>query len=277
MAELLDAARKSGTWFTPYSAVLRSRMRSQRAYPLSFAADMLSSLLVGAVEFAEVWVIYHNVRVLGGLGMHAMLLLFGLSNLAFSIAQILVGHTDTLPTYIRAGTLDAFHLRPQPLLLQLITSDISLRRVARAGVAATVLGIGIVADDIHWTATTFILVTMSLLAGTAIFAGLFVCAAGLQFFLIDGSELTNSFTYGGAFAAQQPTSVFGHPLTLLFGFTVPVSFVAYLPTIALLRLPGPQWLPAWLAWASPIAAVWVWAIALLCWRSGVRHYQGGGG
>ena len=114
MAELLDAARKSGTWFTPYSAVLRSRMRSQRAYPLSFAADMLSSLLVGAVEFAEVWVIYHNVRVLGGLGMHAMLLLFGLSNLAFSLAQILVGHTDTLPTYIRAGTLDAFHLR-QPL------------------------------------------------------------------------------------------------------------------------------------------------------------------
>lgn len=277
MAELLDAAPKSGTWFTPYSAVLRSRMRSQRAYPLSFAADMLSSLLVGAVEFAEVWVIYHNVRVLGGLDLHAMLLLFGLSNLTFSLAQILVGHTDTLPTYIREGTLDAFHLRPQPLLLQLITSDISLRRLARAGVAAVVLGIGVTTDHIHWTAATFALATLALLMGTAIFAGLFVCAAGLQFFLIDGSELTNSFTYGGAFAAQQPTSVFGHPLTLLFGFTVPVSFVAYLPTIALLGLPGPVWLPAWLAWASPAAAVWVWGIALLCWRSGVRHYQGGGG
>src|SRR6266702_240863 len=101
-------------------------MRSQQAYPLSFAADMLSSLLVGAVEFAEVWVSDHNVRVLGGLSRHAMLLLFGLSNLAFAIAQIVFGHTDTLPAYLRAGTLDAFYLRPQPLLLQLIPSDISL-------------------------------------------------------------------------------------------------------------------------------------------------------
>ncbi|WP_308163231.1 ABC transporter permease [Nocardia alni] len=265
------------SWFTPYSAVLRSRMRSQQAYPLSFAADMLSSLLVGAVEFAEVWVIYHNVGVLGGLNLHAMLLLFGLSNLSFSIAQIAFGHTDTLPNYIRAGTLDAFHLRPQPLLLQLITSDISLRRLTRAGVAAAVLGVGIDSNGIDWTVTDMTLVAISLAAGIALFGGLFVCAAGLQFFLIDGSEMTNSFTYGGAFASQQPSSVFGPEMKMLFGFAVPVSFVAYLPTIELLRLHGPAWLPSWLAWASPIAALWVWGMAMLVWRSGVHHYQGGGG
>nr|WP_084161626.1 ABC-2 family transporter protein [Nocardia sp. BMG51109] len=252
-------------------------MRSQRAYPLSFAADMLSSLLIGLVEFAEVWVIYHNVRVLGGLDMRAMLLLFGLSNLAFALAQIVVGHTDTLPTYIRMGTLDAFHLRPQPLLLQLITSDVSLRRLARAGVAAVVLVTGLVVNDIDWNTKAFVLLPLSLGAGTAIFAGLFVCAAGLQFFLVDGSELTNSFTYGGSFASQQPTSVFSHPMTLLFGFAVPVAFVAYLPTIALLGLPGPAWLPSSLAWATPVAALWIWILALTCWRIGVRHYQGGGG
>nr|WP_280265604.1 ABC-2 family transporter protein [Nocardia wallacei] len=266
-----------GNWLRPYVAVLRSRVRSQRAYPLSFAADLLSSLLIGLVEFAEVWVIYHNVRVLGGLDLHAMLLLFGLSNLAFALAQIAVGHTDTLPTYIRMGTLDAFHLRPQPLLLQLITSDISLRRLARAGVAAAVLCTGLVVNDIDWTAGTFALLLLSLAAGVAIFAGLFVCAAGLQFFLIDGSELTNSFTYGGSFASQQPASVFSGPLILVFGFAVPVAFVAYLPTIALLRLPGPPWLPSALAWATPIAALWIWVLALACWQLGVRHYQGGGG
>ncbi|WP_019928879.1 ABC transporter permease [Nocardia sp. BMG111209] len=272
-----SAAAPYGNWFTPYGAVLRSRMRSQRAYPLSFAADMLSSLLVGAVEFAEVWVIYHNVRILGGLDMKGMLLLFGLSNLSFAIAQIAVGHTDTLPTYIRLGTLDAFHLRPQPLLLQLITSDISLRRLTRAAVAAAVLSAGLAENDIHWTVSKFALLAVSLPAGVASFAGLFVAAAGLQFFLIDGAELTNSFTYGGSFAAQQPTSVFGLPLAILFGFAVPVAFIAYLPTIAVLGLRGPDWLPAGLAWASPGAALWIWAFALTFWQLGVRHYQGGGG
>ncbi len=252
-------------------------MRSQRAYPLSFAADMLSSLLIGVVEFAEMWLIYHNVPTLGGLNSTQMLLLFGLSNLCFAIAQIGVGHTDTLPTYIRMGTLDAFHLRPQPLLLQLITSDVSLRRLSRAGVAAVVLVIGMTANPIAWDPAAVALLALSILSGIAIFAGLFVCAAGLQFHLIDGSELTNSFTYGGSFAAQQPSSIFPGPMLMLFGFAVPVSFVAYLPAIALLGIPGPRWLPAPLAWFGPVAALWVWVMALLLWRIGVRNYQGGGG
>ena len=67
------------------------------------------------------------------------------------------------------------------------------------------------------------------------------------------------------------------PLRLAFGLVLPVSFVGYLPALVLLDLPGPPLLPAWLAWFLPLAAVWTWALALLVWRAGVRHYQGGGG
>lgn len=274
MAEL---SAPSGTRFTPYLAVLRSRIRAQRMYRLSFATEMFSALLIGLVEFAEVWVIFHNVRVLGGLDLDAALLLFGLSNTAFALSQVLFGHLDTLPTLIRLGVLDAYYLRPQPLLLQLVTSDISLRRFARAAVAVVVLAVGLVRNDIDWNAAKIVLLVLSVGCGIALFAGVFVCAAGLQFYLIDGSELTNSFTYGGSFAAAQPASVFPTPLKLVFGFAIPVSFTAYLPTIALLDLPGPTLMPSWLAWLIPLAALWVWWLALGLWRLGIRHYQGGGG
>ncbi|MBH0777055.1 ABC-2 family transporter protein [Nocardia sp. NEAU-351] len=252
-------------------------MRAQRAYRLSFASEVFSAFLIGLVEFAEVWVIFHKVKVLGGLDLEGALLLFGLSNTTFALAQVVAGHLDTLPNMIRMGTLDAFHLRPQPLLLQLITSDISLRRFARAAVAIAVLGIGLARNDIAWSPATFALLTITLIGGIALFTGLFVAAAGLQFFLIDGAELTNSFTYGGSFAAMQPASVFPTPLKILFGLAIPVSFTAYLPTIALLGLPGPPLLPSWLAWLTPVATLWVWALALCLWRTGTRHYQGGGG
>ncbi|MEV0251100.1 ABC-2 family transporter protein [Nocardia sp. NPDC050712] len=277
MVEARIAEVPSGTWLTPYSAVLRSRIRAQRSYRLSFVSEVFSAFLIGIVEFAEVWVIFHQVRVLGGLDMDAALLLFGLSNTGFALAQVLVGHLDSLPTLIRQGTLDAYHLRPQPLLLQLITGDISLRRLARASVAMVVLGIGLVRNDIDWNLSAFTLLAITLITGVLLFSGIFVCAAGLQFFLIDGAELTNSFTYGGSFAAMQPASVFPTPLKLLFGFAIPVAFTAYLPTIALLQLPGPDILPAWLAWFSPLAALWVWGAAFWLWRLGTRHYQGGGG
>ena len=277
MAEPDSARVVAGTWFTPYLAVLRSRVKAQQVYRLSFATEVFSAFLIGLVEFGEVWVIFHNVGTLGGLDVDAALLLFGLSNTSFALAQVAVGHLDSLPSMIRMGTLDAYHLRPQPLLLQLVTSDISLRRLARAAVAVIVLGIGLWRNDIDWGIAPVTLIVITLISGIALFCGLFVCAAGLQFFLIDGAELTNSFTYGGSFAAMQPASVFPTPLKLLFGFAIPVAFTAYVPTIALLGLPGPPLLPAWSAWLTPLAAAWVWLLASAAWRIGTRHYQGGGG
>ncbi|HET8599150.1 MAG TPA: ABC-2 family transporter protein [Segeticoccus sp.] len=262
---------------TAYRAVLASRVRAQRSYRTSFAIDVASSFLVGLVELAEVWIIYHNVHALGGLDFHAILLVFGLADLAFSLADLAVGHCDTLPTYVRAGTLDVFYLRPQPLLAQLVTSDISLKRIARAVVGAAALAIALVVNDIHWSVSTVALLVLGFVSGAVIYAGLFVCAAGMQFFLINGAELTNSFVYGGRYAATQPASVWPGPLKLVFGFLFPVAFTAYLPALAVLGLPGPALLPAWLAWCTPLAAVWVCLMAAGLWRLGTRHYQGGGG
>ena len=261
----------------PYGVVLASRARSQRAYRTSFAVDMVSSGVVGFVELAEVWVLFTNVTALGGMRFNQILLVFGMADLAFSMADLSFGHLDTLPTYLRAGTLDVFYLRPQPILLQLITSDISLRRLARAGVGAAALGVGLATSGVPWDLRTVVLLALGLASGYATFAGLFVWAAGLQFFLVQGAEMTNAFVYGGRYAATQPASVWSRPLKLVFGFFFPMAFTAYLPAVSVLGLPGPEWLPAWLGWWAPAAAVWSWLMGLLCWRWGLRHYQGGGG
>jgi ABC-2 type transport system permease protein len=261
----------------PYRAVLASRARSQRTYRTNFALDLGSSLLIGLVELAEVWVLFSNVTALGGMRFNQILLVFGMADLAFSMADLSFGHLDTLPDFLRAGTLDAFYLRPQPILLQLITSDISLRRLARAGVGAATLGIGLATSGASWDLRTLALLVLGLVSGYATFAGLFVWAAGLQFFLLDGSEMTNAFVYGGRYAATQPASVWSRPLKLIFGFFFPMAFTAYLPAVTMLGLPGSEWLPAWLGWCTPAAAVWSWLMGLLFWRWGVRHYQGGGG
>ncbi len=266
-----------GAWLLPYRAVLTSRARSQRSYRASFALDLASSLLVGVVELAEIWVLFSNVVQLGGLEFSQILLVFGIADLCFSLADLSFGHCDNLPTYLRAGTLDVFYLRPQPLLLQLITSDISLRRIARACVGLTALVAGLAVNDIDWSVGAVALLVLALLSGYVTFAGMFVWAAAVQFFLVDGAEATNAFVYGGRYAATQPASVWSRPLKAVFGYIFPMAFTGFLPVITLLDLPGPQWLPSWLGWCTPLAALWTWAMALIWWRWGVRHYQGGGG
>ncbi|MEP6631776.1 MAG: ABC-2 family transporter protein [Lapillicoccus sp.] len=260
-----------------YRTILAARMRAQTAYPASFAADILGTVGIGVVDLTEVYVIFHNVTVLGGLTFAQALVVFALATFAFSLADMVVGHLDNLPTFIRAGTIDAFYLRPLSLLGQLVTSDLSLRRVGRLGVAVVVLAVAIRVNAIPLSPRNVLLVLATILTGAAIVGALFVAASALQFFLVEGSEVTNAFVYGGSYASQQSAQVFPHPLRILFTLVVPAAFVAYLPTVVLLDLPGAALLPSWLGWFAPVVAAAAWGVALLLWRFGTRHYQGAGG
>ncbi|WP_053204782.1 ABC transporter permease [Jiangella muralis] len=265
-----------GERLRPYRVLVGSRMRSQTTYRRSFVSDLLGSVAIGLMEFAEVYVVFANVDVLGDLDFAAAALVFALANVGFSMADLLVGHADNLPVYLREGTLDAFLLRPLPVLAQLITSDVSLRRLGRVAVSVVILAVALPLNDIEWTAAKVALIALTPLTATAVFAGLFVCAAAVQFWLVEGSEFTSAFTYGGAYASGYPASIFSLPMRLLFTFVVPAAFTAYLPVLVLLDLPGPPGTPHWLGWCAPLAAVAVWAVALLGWRAGLRHYTGTG-
>lgn len=260
-----------------YRAVLGSRIRAQRSYRASFALDIAGALLITVIEFAEVWVLFHNVQVLGGLTLPAVMLVFGLAEMTFATADLIVGHCDEIPVYIRAGTLDVFYLRPQPVLAQLITSNIGLRRLARVLAGLVILVLGLILSGVQWNPGAVLLLALVIPCGVAIYSAMFVTAAGLQFFLINGAETTNAFVYGGRYAAGQPASVWPRSLLLVFGLAFPVVFTGYLPALWLLDLPGQWVLQPWLAWLAPVAALFAWAVALVCWRWGTRHYQGAGG
>ncbi|GAA1874689.1 ABC transporter permease [Myceligenerans crystallogenes] len=262
----------------PYRAVLASRIRAQRSYRTSFRADLVGTAVVGLTEVAEVLVLFSAANgTLGGLDLRQALLVFALSELAYSLADMVFGHVDELAVLVREGQVDVFYLRPQPLLAQVVTMDISLRRIGRASLAVVVLAWALVANDIDWGATSVPLLVISLVCGVAIFGANFVTAGGLQFFLLNAHEVTNAFVYGGRHASTQPATVWLRSVTVIFGFVFPMAFCAYLPAMLLLGEPGAEWLPAWLGWFAPVAALWAWTTALLAWRFGIRHYQGGGG
>ncbi|MCP2267356.1 ABC transporter permease [Promicromonospora thailandica] len=260
-----------------YRAVLASRARSQASYRASFRMDLVGALAIGVIEFTEVWVLYTATDQIGGFTLTQVLLVFGLADVAFCLADLVAGHCDRLPVYVRAGTLDVFFLRPQPVLAQLVTSDLSLRRLARSLVGVAALTVGLVLNDIEWGVGAVGLLVLSLVCGFVIFTAQFVTAAGLQFFLINGAEMTNAFVYGGRYAATQPATVWPRALLVVFGTVFPVAFAAFLPVSTLLGVPGVSGLPTWLGWCAPVAALWAVVVAGLCWRRGLRHYRGAGG
>lgn len=255
---------------------MKSRLQAQTSYRASFIFDLAGNLGIAMLEFAELWIIFSNVTALGELSFAQTAVVFAFANIAFSLADLMVGHVDTLPRYIRAGTLDAFLLRPASVLGQLVTSDISPKRITRTLGAVAVLVVAVVHLDITWTPAHIWALLSVPVFGTAIFAALFVTAAGVQFWLIDGSEVTNAFTYGGAYVASYPASLYHQALRVFFTFVTPAIFTAYLPALVLFDLPGPAGLPRWVGLFTPVMAAVSWVFALSIWRIGLRRYTGAG-
>ena len=275
MAEV--AAGRPGGAIRAHRAVVASRIAAQVQYRTSFAFDLAQSVVGTAAGFVEVAVVFANVPVLADLDLRAAVLVYALATLGFGLANAVVGQLDTIPDFIRSGTLEVFLVRPQRVLAQIVTSEVQLRRFGAPLVGAALLGVALAVTPVHWTPARAALVAVAPLAGAVLFGSLFVVAGAVQFWLVDAAEVTNGFTYGGNYAADFSSGVFPGPLRLLLVTAVPVSFTAYLPVAAVLGLPGPPGVPGWLGWCAPLAAALAVGAAAVLWRAGLRHYSGAGG
>jgi ABC-2 type transport system permease protein len=259
-----------------YQRILASRVRSQLAYPVSFGLDLASQAIAQAVELVVILVVFSQVGALGGFARDEVLLIYALSGIAFGLADTAVGELDQLPRWIRTGELDVLLTRPLGTLAQLTTSDLQLRRLGRTLVALIVLGVVLAGADIAATPLNVGLLVLTPLVGTVIISAIWVATCSVSFWVIEGRELANAFTYGSSLTTAYPITVFGPWLRRLLCFAVPAAFVAYFPVLALLDRPDPLGLPHWLRYAAPLVAVIAVGVAALVWRTAVRHYQGAG-
>ncbi|WP_247040859.1 ABC transporter permease [Arthrobacter rhizosphaerae] len=268
------------TWVTNAKLLrllISARLRSQTAYRGSFAADVAGQVVLALTEFVELYAILHNIPTFGGLTFAQALLVFAFASIGFSIGDLLLGETDSMSDAIRMGKLEVLLTRPLPVLLQLMTSDFQLRRVGRLAFALLAMAAALFLTDIDWDPGKVVLFIITPLAGAAIFGALFVGAGASQFWLVDGRQFGNAFTYGGRYVASMPGAALFLPMQVFFTFVVPATLVAYAPSLVLLELEGPAGIPSWTGWLGLPAAVVLWGLMLLLWRAAIKKYTGAGG
>jgi ABC-2 type transport system permease protein len=259
-----------------YPRIVASRVRSQLAYPASFALDVVAQFFGQGIELIVILVVFTQVSSLGGFSAGEVVLIYGLSATAFGLADLSVGQVEELPTYIRTGEFDVMLLRPLGTLPQLLSADVALKRLGRVAAGLGVLVWSFLTLDIDWTPARTVLAVIAPLSGAVILSAIWVAANAVSFWLIDGREFANSVTYGSNFSTSYPITIYGPWLRRVMCYAVPAAFVAYFPALGLLGRPDPLGLPELLQWSSPLVAVVAVAGAGLVWRTGVRHYQGTG-
>ena len=260
-----------------YRHLAAAKVRSDWQYRASFVALFLSNLLVTAVDFAGIAVLFTTTDTLGDWTLTEVAFLYGTAGICFGVADMMVGSIDsTLAPQIKDGRLDVLLTRPVNVLVNLAAADFSLRRVGRIAQAATVLAAALALNDIDWTPGRAAALVLLIVSGTTIAAAVWVTTASIAFWLVDTTEVANSFTYGGLTAISYPLHVLERWLRIMLTYVVPLVFVNYLPALYILDLESPLAFDRWLRWASPAVAVTLAVIARSTWRAGLRRYTSTG-
>ncbi|GAA2402787.1 ABC transporter permease [Actinomadura vinacea] len=259
-----------------YALLAWTWVRAAARYPVSMFLLSLSAAAVGALDLAAIVLMFAHTPEIAGFSAIEVVFLYGTSALAFAVGDVLLGSTERLGRHIRAGTLDPMLVRPVSPLIQIATEDFSPRRLGKLIPAVAVLALVLPRLEAPWDAGRIAMVPVMVLSGAALFSGLWVLTASVQFVLIDGHAATKSITNGGSFLTQYPMNMFARDLVRGLTFVVPLAFVNWQPTLYVLDRPDPTGLPEWLRFASPVVAAAVCAVAAAAWRSGLRHYRSTG-
>ena len=264
--------------FLLYLRLLNVQLRSQMQYRASFLFQLFGTGLISILEFGSLALAMQRFDNLRGWTIGEIAFLSGLVEVAFGMMDLVFSGYDpqNFGQGVRRGTFDQVLLRPIPTAVQVLGSDLALRRLGRIVTGFGILAYAFANVSIAWTPLKLVLIPVLTLSMFIFFGALFVIGATFTFWTIDAIEVMNILTYGGSYVISHPMHVLQTWLRSFFTFVVPAIFLNYYPALFILEKTDPLGMPAWGPFAAPLVAGLTLALAAVFWQYGLRQYQSSG-
>lgn len=242
-------------------------------------AGLRRVVVAGAVfqgsQLAGIWLILRAFPEIAGWTAAEICLLFGLRLAAHATCQVFLAELQGLAKAIQRGELDAYLLRPLPLLPQILTKRFDLGAVGDLFVATVVLLAVAIIAPVHIGALGGVFLAVSVISGALVEGALRLVVAALNFrFGVLSSlhvvldDLTNT-------CATYPTVIFGAVGAAILTFVVPIAFIAYIPGTVIVSRHAGEFVPLGWALATPLIAVGLFLLASVAFRWSSRAYVSG--
>lgn len=254
---------------------------SVRSFSASLRMNVLRSWGAAMVVFSEaagVAILLGRFDGIGGWSTAEVLVLVGIADAGLGLG-LLIGEGLEPPNFsqlLRDGRFDQILTRPVSPLTWLITTDVQIRNLGRAAGGMIVLAGAGVAAGIDASAVSLALAAVAVVAMTITVVAVLIIGAAITMYTVEGTEVLNAFTYGGAVLAGWPLQIYNSALRATFVWLVPIGLSVYVPTLWLLDRQGPPGAGRWMLGLVPVVVAAFCAVASMAWRVGLRRYSGVG-
>jgi ABC-2 type transport system permease protein len=267
----------SGNSLWLYGRLVSLSIRAQLQYRTSFLLTAFGGFVTSVVEAIGIWALFERFGSLGQWTLPQVAFLYGLVNCAFPISEALARGFDVFgKEFVKTGNFDRLLLRPRSTVLQLAGHEFQLQRIGRLTQGLAVLGWAIWMLDIDWNAGKLALLMFTLVSGVVFFYALFIFQAVISFWTIESLEMMNTLTYGGVETAQYPLAIYRGWFRRFFTYVVPLGCISYFPSLAILGIDDPLGSSLIFQICAPLAGYIFFALALVGWSIGIRHYTSTG-
>jgi len=261
-----------------YFRLVLVQLQSQLQYRASFLFEVLSTAFLVVIEFAAVAVVFERFEHIKGWTLGEVALLWAMVEISFGLMDMLFQGFDP-PRFaekVRLGSFDQLLLRPVNITLQVLASELELRRIGKI-----VLGIGIFflalnLTNIEWTTVKVLLIPSMILSLTMFFAALFMFGSTITFWTIQSIDLLKILTYGGSYLMTYPMHIYQTWMRRVFTFIIPAIFLNYYPALYILDKQDPFNFPSFAPFIGPVLSGLMLLLAFRFWHFGIRHYTSTG-
>ena len=258
------------TWIT-----IKFSFKRDASFRVSFIMHRISQIVAYAVDFGLTWIMVNAFGSMNGWTKYEVILLYAMSLASYALAGFFFFNINAITKEIRNGQFDDILVKPMNVLPYLICTRFNSGYV---GHLALSIGLILFCFSHLGTVLTFAKLAFflfTLLTGALIYGGMLLMAAAPAFFFVE-SEALNRLIFFFRQMSYYPLSIFPHILQIALTIIIPYGLINYFPVQAVLGKADFLFFGSFIQYAAPIGAVLFFAMAVLFFTSGVRHYKSTG-
>lgn len=260
-----------GFYLRIYSKILAQDIKSKMSYRADFIISTIGMIFTNISGFVSFWILFRNFPSVNGWSYHEMLFLYGFSLVSLTPVQCLFDNNWSLRHYVYTGDFIKYCFRPINLFFYYQSEVFDIK-----GLGQFAFGIGTIAYS--WTKLglpfdilMLLKLTVFLITASLIMIALQNAAAATCFW-VQNSFYILDLAFKFKDYARYPITIFTPVFRFIFTFLIPIAFIAYYPSLVILR-PDEFHI---LSWLSPLFGIAFFAISYKIWMYGASKYSGTG-
>ena len=254
-----------------YFKILAQDLKSKMSYRADFIISTIGMIFTNIAGFVSFWILFRNFSTINGWGYYEMLFLYGFSLVALTPVQCLFDNNWSLRQYVYTGDFIKYCFRPINLFFYYQSEVFDIKGLGQLAFGLGTLIYSWIKLGLGFTPLMLVKMVVFLLTASLVMVALQNAAAATCFWIQNSFYILDLVTKFKDYA-KYPITIFSKGFRFVFTFIMPIAFIAYYPSLVILRPDEVELL----SWLSPLIAVIFFFISYKIWMFGAMKYNGTG-